>query len=384
MARKPGKKLSSEKGRRVRVNLRPNRSKPATKKDWTRQTQEQGLEEVDIRTGESVVAKGELSRRRTVVVRAGDNEPARFNGTVVAVRGLFTEVDDGEHTRLCTVRRMLRTRLIAERHPITVGDRVRIENVADQSSPKAEGVIEDVMPRRSELKRLAGRRQHTIAVNVDQVIIVNSADLPPPKPHLIDRYTVAALAGAMTPVICMNKVDLDADGTAAAILERYVALGYRTLATSVVSRLGLDDLGAVLWARSSVIVGQSGVGKSSLLNALQPHLGLRVGPVNEETLKGRHVTTTARLLKLDIGGYVVDTPGVRAFDVSSVPRYELESYFVEFVELVPQCKFADCTHTHETDCAIKTAVEKGDIHPERYESYVRLFAEPDSRGYPNG
>jgi ribosome biogenesis GTPase len=382
MARKPGKKLPSEKGHRIRVDLRRNRSKPGAKKDWTRQALEHGLEEMDSRGSESVTAKGDLSRRRTVVVRVSDDDPARFNGTVVTMRGLFAEVDDGVRLWSCTVRRMLRSRRIAERHPVTVGDRVHFEIVTSREGRQTEGVIEEVMPRRSELKRVAGRRTHTIAANVDQVIIVSSADLPPPKPHLIDRYMVSALAGGMTPVVCMNKIDLDGDGFAAAILKRYAALGYRTLKTSALSAVGLEELGDVIRGKASVIAGQSGVGKSALLNALQPGLALRVGEVSAETSKGRHTTTTAQLLKLEIGGYVVDTPGIRSFDIDAVARAEIEAHFVEFVELVPHCKFPDCTHIHESDCAVKAALEKGAVHPERYESYVRLFTESNSRGYP--
>ena len=384
MARKPGKKLPSSKGKRVRVDLRRNRSKPAAQKDWTRRAREDGVEELDAPTGESVTAKGDLSRKRTVVVREGDDDPARFNGVVTAMRGLFVEVDDATRFWPCTVRQRLRNLLIAERSRIAVGDRVRFQIVADQQGRQAEGVIEEVMTRRSELKRVAGRRRHTIAANVDQVIIVSSADLPAPKPHLIDRYIVACSAGNMTPVICMNKSDLDGEGTGAGILERYAAIGYRTLNTSAVTGTGIDPLRDALRNASSVIAGQSGVGKSSLLNAVQPGLELRIGDVNEGNLRGRHTTTTAELIKLDVGGYVVDTPGVRSFDTTAVPRQEIEMHFVEFIDVVPHCKSPNCVHTHEAECAIKAAVERGDIHPQRYDSYVRMFAESNSFGYAEG
>jgi len=366
------------------VDLRRNRSKPAGKQDWTRRAREDGVEEIDTLTSESVAAKGDLSRRRTVIVRQGDDDPARFNGIVTAMRGLFADVDDGARVWPCTVRKMLRSRMIAERHRITVGDRVRFEIVADQAGRQNEGVIEEVMPRHSELKRVAGRRQHTIAANVEQVIIVSSADVPSPKPHLIDRYIVACSAGNMAPVICMNKIDLDDDGTATAILDRYAAIGYRTLRTSAVDGTGIDSLRDILRDASSVITGQSGVGKSSLLNAIQPNLQLRIGEVNEDTLRGRHTTSTAELIRLETGGYVVDTPGVRSFDTTAIPRNEIEMHFVEFIDVVPHCKFPNCVHTHEADCAIKAAVESGEIHPERYDSYVRMFAESDSFGHAEG
>ena len=137
----------------------------------------------------------------------------------------------------------------------------------------------------------------------------------------------------------------------------------------------IHELREALRDKSSVIVGQSGVGKSSLLNAVQPGLKLRVGDVIQQTQKGRHTTTTASLIRLLTGGYVVDTPGIRAFDSSLIPPHELEAHFVEIAPRVAQCKFPDCTHTHEIQCAIKAAVERGDIHIQRYETYLQMFEE---------
>jgi ribosome biogenesis GTPase len=287
------------------------------------------------------------------------------------MRGLFADVDDGKRVWPCTVRRVLRTRLTEERHPVTVGDRVQFRAGSD-----TEGVIEAVEPRRGQLRRRVGRRVHTIVANVDQAIIVSSADLPLPKPHLIDRYIVASHAGEITPVVCMNKLDLDDDGAARDLLDRYAKLGYTTLATSAVTGDGVTALCEQLKNKASVIAGQSGVGKSSLLNRIQPDLQLKTGDIIEQTSKGRHTTSTATLLRLEVGGYVVDTPGVRSFDLSTVERSEFEAYFVEFVDHVPDCKFPDCTHRHEAECAVIQAVERGEIHPDRYESYVRLFEEP--------
>ena len=214
-----------------------------------------------------------------------------------------------------------------------------------------------------------------MVANVDRAIIVGSADKPPPKPHLIDRYIVASLAGDLTPVICMNKIDLDQSGAAEELLQRYIQLGYITLPTSALMGTGIDALREVLKDKASVIVGQSGVGKSSLLNVVQPGLELKTGEISEQIGKGRHITSTATLIRLDVGGYVVDTPGIRSLDLSTVSRNEYELYFTEFVRHVENCKFPDCTHTHEGHCAVKRAVEAGEIHPQRYESYVRLFEE---------
>ncbi|MGB2984240.1 MAG: ribosome small subunit-dependent GTPase A [Phycisphaerae bacterium] len=348
------------------------------KTDWTQQAREADDHEIDTDRSESVLAKGELSRRRTVRVHTNEDQflEGLRQGTIIAVRGLYADVDDGELTWPCTIRRVLRTRLIEERHPVTVGDRVRFRVESEGEGVAREGVIEAVEPRGGQLQRHVRRRVHTIVANVDQAIIVSSADQPPPKPHLIDRYIVAALAGDITPVVCMNKTDLDRDGSAVELLDRYARLDYVTLATSAVTGDGIESLRDVLKGKASVIAGQSGVGKSSMLNAVQPGLRLKIGDIIEQTSKGRHTTATATLIRLEIGGYVVDTPGIRSFDLATVGRDELEAHFVEFLEYIPDCKFPDCTHRHEGDCAVKQAVERGDIHPERYKSYVRLFEEP--------
>ncbi len=374
------RKRRSKGGRKIRVAFRQNRLKPARKKDWTERARQADDHEIDASGTENVVAKGALSRRRTITLH-DDPEAARKGvrrGTVIAMRGLYAEVEDAERVWLCTVRRVLRTRLIEERHPVTVGDRVLFLVESKGDGTAGEGVIEVVEKRRGQLRRRVGRRIHTIVANVDLAVIVSSADQPPPKPHLIDRYIVASLAGENRPVICMNKVDLDQDGSAGDLLTRYTDLGLKTLRTSVVTLEGIDELRAVLKDNASVIAGQSGVGKSSLLNAVQPGLKLRIGDIIEQTQKGRHTTSTASLIRLEIGGYVVDTPGIRSLDLSVVAINELERLFTDFVEHVSGCKFSDCTHTHESDCAVKEAVERGRIHPERYESYVRMFE--DARG----
>jgi len=368
------KKKSS---RKTRVAFRRNRSRPARVKDWSRQINPQD-DEVDPQRVESVVAKGDLSRRRTVIEPSEDEtdvSEAAEAGTVIAVRGLVAEVDDGRRVWPCTLRRVLRTRRIEGHHPIAVGDRVAFTIAADQDGVVNEGVIESVAPRRGELKRRVGRSDRTVVANLDQVVIVSSADQPPPKPHLLDRYIVATQAGRMRPVICMNKMDLDEAGRGAKVVALYESLGYPTLATSALTGQGVDRLAEMLRDKSSVLAGQSGVGKSSLLNAVQPGLKLRVGDIIEQTARGRHTTSTAQLLPLESGGYVADTPGIRSFDIAAVPLAELEMHFVEFTDRLADCKFPDCTHIHEPDCAIRAAVEAGDIDPRRYESYARMFEE---------
>ncbi|MEE9295895.1 MAG: ribosome small subunit-dependent GTPase A [Phycisphaerae bacterium] len=368
--------------RKVRVRFRPNRSDPAREKGWSRFAPGGEDADSDPQSEERVVAKGPLSRKRTVIVHddhAGDTSNGRRLGTVVTLFGRIAHVDDGKRVWQCTVRRVLRTRSIRDRNPVTVGDHVQFTVSADREGVEAEGVIEAVEPRRGELKRLVRRREQTVAANVDQAVIVTSAAEPDPRPHLVDRYIVSALHGCIEPVVCLNKTDLTAAKEVDRFLSVYRDLGYKTLATSAVHGGGIDALRALLQDKKSVIAGQSGVGKSTILNAVQPGLKLKTGPVVAETLKGRHVTSRATLLKLDVGGYVVDTPGVRSFDLRCIPREYMERYFVEFVEPVRDCKFPDCTHIHEDQCAVKTAVEQGRIHPQRYESYIRLFTDADCR-----
>ena len=365
------------KGEKVRVPFRRNRQARKRVTDLTQEARDSPDHEIDAQRSESVVAKGALSRQRTIIEPSESDVPDADlrRGIIVAVRGLFADVDDGSRVWACTVRRVLRTRVIDDRHPVTVGDRVGFRAGKDTEGATAEGVIESVEPRKGQLQRIAGRRVQTIAVNVDQSVIVSSAAEPDPKPHLIDRYIVSASAGQIAPIICMNKIDLDADGTAAFILDRYEAIGYRTLRASAESGEGIETLRGVLKDKESVIVGQSGVGKSSLLNAVQPGLGLKTAKVQELSSKGRHTTTTASLIRLDFGGYVVDTPGIRSFDLGIVPKGELEAYFIEFVDLVAQCRFRNCTHTFEDECAIRRAVEAGTIHPDRYDTYFGLYQE---------
>jgi ribosome biogenesis GTPase len=378
MAKKRSTK-GTDKSKKVRVPFRQNRQDVARDHSWTRQWSEHGFDEVDTDAGESVRPKGGMSRKRTVIERAdgqiGRDTDGLRDGCVVAMRGLIADVHDGEQVWPCTIRRVLRTRRITERRAVTVGDRVRFSCTGDAEGVEPEGVIEAVAPRQGVLQRAYGNKIHTLAANVDQALIVSAADQPAPKPHLIDRYLIAALAGEITPIIVINKMDLDQKGIGGEIVSRYAALGYPSLAVSALTGDGVDAIREQLAGRTSAVVGQSGVGKSALLNAVQPGLRLRTGEISDQVSKGRHTTTTAELLHLDAGGYVVDTPGIRTLELPPIELGELESYFVEFVDRVKACKYPNCAHVKEDACAIRAAVEAGEIHPERYDSYLRVLAE---------
>jgi len=238
-----------------------------------------------------------------------------------------------------------------------------------------EGVIERVEPRHGVLARRTHGREHIVAANVDQVAIVVSADQPPLKPGLIDRFLISAEKGGLRPLVCINKIDLVDVQWLQPIVGLYAQLGCDVVLTSATTGWGLDRLRWLLRGRQTVFAGQSGVGKSSLLNAIQPGLQLKVGEVSAWSGKGRHTTRRAELLPLDFGGWVVDTPGIRQLELWDVVPEEVEGFFVEFRPFVPKCKFPDCMHTHEIQCGVKQAVQLGLISQLRYESYCKIYAD---------
>lgn len=400
MARRP------RSGHKKRVELRPNRQPQRRADEWTRLYHDDQDRLADAQLSESVRARGELSRKRTLIVDDSDapavDESLWQRGVVSSVHGLVNRVEDGQgRTWDCTVRRVLRTLLIEQRAPVTCGDRVWFSDQSRLHDGALVGVIERVDPRSTVLSRRDSRgRQHAIVVNADQLLIVASVARPRLKPHLIDRYLVAAGKGNLRPVICFHKWDLAAEYelrggleeddesgdalemTLDSVVEEFERLGYRCLRTSIVGadgstdrKTGLEELKSELAGRTTVLAGQSGVGKSSLINALQPGLNLAVQEVSDENEKGRHTTAHARLLRLDFGGYVVDTPGIRQFDLWAVEPGELEAYFIEFAPLVPQCRFNDCHHRDEEGCAIAAAVRSGRISKRRYLSYLKTLEE---------
>ncbi|BBM70022.1 ribosome small subunit-dependent GTPase A [Rhodothermus marinus] len=298
-----------------------------------------------------------------------------LEGTVIRATGSWFDVQADGRVIPSRVRGKFRLAGMDTTSPVVVGDRVKV-----RLNPDGTGLIVDVHPRRNELsRRAAGRRhslRHVIAANIDFVWIVQAVHLPEPNPGFIDRVLVAAERYAIPAGLILNKIDLmtEEDRPAIEALERlYADLGYRVLRTSVVTDEGLDELREALRGKTSVVTGPSGVGKSSLLNAIEPGLNIRTAPVSEKTGKGRHTTTYVALYPLSIGGFVVDTPGLREFGVTDLEPAELSHYFVEFRPYLSACRFPDCTHEHEPDCAVKAAVASGEISEERYYSYLNIL-----------
>jgi ribosome biogenesis GTPase len=362
-----------------RVEMRKNRAKPPRDQGWTRGFQSHGFSEEATIGNERVRTKGDLSRKRTIITDGTEatndaampsvDENACLRGRVLRVYGLdcVVQVEDGRSLR-CKVRRLLKTLAMDERNAVSAGDRVWVRPMM-----KDEGIIERVEPRHGMLTRASRGREHVIVANVDQLVIVMALREPELKLHLIDRYLASAERGGIWPILCLNKADLVDPVEIQPVLGVYSQLGVPTILTSVRTGQGIERLRRLLKDRQTVFSGQSGVGKSSLLNVIQPELGLRVRAVSEVNDKGRHTTTTAELIRLAFGGWVVDTPGIRQFELWDITPEEVEGYFPEFRPFVSRCGFPDCTHTHEERCAVKEAVDRRLIGERRYFSYLGMF-----------
>jgi ribosome biogenesis GTPase len=257
---------------------------------------------------------------------------------------------------------------------LAVGDEVMLRHEARGSGWS----ISEVVPRRSQLARKSpgrARGERIIAANVDQVVVVFALRQPEPHVAMLDRFLVIAEANALAGRVVVNKVDLADEVEARRLFGVYEQIGYPLHITSIRSGQGLSGLREQLHGRTSVVTGPSGVGKSSLLNALYPGLGLRVGEISASVNKGRHTTVGAFLHPLPDGGFVVDTPGLREIGLWGVPSRGLDACFPELGELRDQCRFADCSHLAEPDCAVREALSCGRVAESRYASYAKLLTE---------
>ncbi|MBM7061222.1 small ribosomal subunit biogenesis GTPase RsgA [Pseudomonas sp. UL073] len=298
-------------------------------------------------------------------LEGGDLGPEQ-TGLVIAHFGVTVEVEAEEDGQ--TYRCHLRANL----PPLVTGDRV-----AWRAGNQGNGVIVAQLPRRSELCRPDSRGQlKPVAANVDLIVIV-FAPLPEPHANLIDRYLVAAEHAGIRPLLLLNKADLIDEHNAAALdslLAVYRQLGYPLLEVSAHGGGGMQELQRLLDGHVSVFVGQSGVGKSSLVNSLLPEVDTRVGALSELTGKGTHTTTTARLFHFPGGGDLIDSPGIREFGLVHVSRADIEDGFIEFRDLLGRCRFRDCQHDREPGCALLKALEDGRVQPQRLASYRHILA----------
>jgi ribosome biogenesis GTPase len=366
--------------RKLRIEFRKNRSGRQRGGDLTRAIGNDPDRLADQAAGERLSGKGDLTRKRTVMVDEVPDGPVdgmaaapcaagTWRGRVLHVHGLesIVQSERGQIAR-CTLRRVLRTMATDQRHPLAAGDWVRVEGDG------GEGTIQAIEPRQTSLCRDSRGRRHVIVANVDQVVIVGSAAMPDLKPGLFDRLLVAAEMAAIRPLVCINKADLVPPSALVPLAGVFARMGYPVIICSAETGLGIARLSAELTGRVTAVVGQSGVGKSSLLNALDPSLTLPVGVVSRENQKGRHTTTTARLLPHRFSGWFVDTPGVRQFQPWQVVPAEVPAAFRDLRPLANLCRFPDCTHDHESDCAVKDAVADGLLDTRRWESCRQMAA----------
>ena len=378
--------------RQVRKQIKQNRKpKRPRRRGWMpgNLNDPDALDEIGFPQGERIVPRGERERRQTVVAAAlaaleketedaeelspvAETEMPGQHGTVVEVSSSLCRVDLAGRCLVCGLRGSLSAQDTGFTNVVAVGDRVIVsENGSDR------GIVEAVLPRRSALARpdtFYGHLQQVIVANADQLLVVASWREPPLWFELVDRYLIAAERNNLRPIICVNKVDLVGDPSdCRGALRPYLTLGYQVLFTSALTGEGVSELGEVLRGQTTVLAGMSGVGKSSLLMAFQPSLQLRAAGVSERSGEGRHTTSQVSMLSLETGGFVVDTPGIREFGLSDLRRAELTRFYPDIAGVERDCRFGDCSHTHEPGCAVKAATQQGRLSKTRYHSYTRIY-----------
>ena len=298
-------------------------------------------------------------------------------GVVLRATGSLYEVLLGERTVSCRIRGRLRLKVVRSTNPVVVGDIVRCER--DETG---ETVIADIEPRRNYIIRRASnlsKESHIIAANLDQALLVATLFSPETAPEFIDRFLVTCEAYKVPVTILLAKADLarTAPEAMAAFHDTYERVGYRVIDVSATEGEGVDAVRDLLRGRTTLLSGNSGVGKSTLVAAVERTAEVRTAEISRSHHKGRHTTTFSTMYPLSEGGYIIDTPGIKGFGLIDIDDAELAHYFPEMMRWLPECRYYNCSHTHEPHCAVIEAVERGDIALSRYESYLKILDEDD-------
>ncbi|RPH28502.1 MAG: ribosome small subunit-dependent GTPase A [Bacteroidales bacterium] len=292
----------------------------------------------------------------------------------------YTIQDDTGATYFCTIRGKLRLKGVKTTNPITVGDIVDFE-VEDGNT----GTINRVHDRKNYIIRRStnlSRESHIIAANLDQTLLIVTVDFPETQVAFIDRYLVTAEAYSVPTILIFNKIDLYNDELNEK-LNQYIAIyekiGYQCIKVSAKTEENITELKRILSNKVSLISGNSGVGKSTLINKIEPNLDLKTEIISAYHLTGKHTTTFSEMFELSFGGYIIDTPGIKGFGLIDIDKNELYHYFPEIFKISKGCKFNNCTHIHEPDCAVIKAVDTGAINPSRYISYLSIFDDENDK-----
>jgi ribosome biogenesis GTPase len=377
--------MPRKKSNKIRIEFRKKHQSQARSADLTNDYAVD-QEDIDTVASQRVSGKGDQTRHRTVKGNLiDDNEPESLgqvqldvdasqtlSGLVLRVHGResIVRVEDGRIFR-CAVRRVLKNLATDQRHVLVAGDIVRLLPEGEE-----QAWVVRIEPRRSTLSRTSKQRRHVIVANVDQLLMVTSAAQPSIKPNLIDRVLATAEQNQLDACVCINKCDLIDTTMLQALIGTYTQMGYRVLMVSAARGWGMDRLRLMTRNRNSVVVGQSGVGKSSILNAIDSGLRQRVQAVSAENQKGKHTTTTAEVFPLSYGGSIIDTPGVRQFQLWDISPSEMSGLFRDIRPFASNCRYPNCSHIHENDCCVKDAVADGRLDGRRYDSYCQMVDSP--------
>lgn len=304
----------------------------------------------------------------------------KYKGIVIKSTGnLYTvRLESGEIIH-CKLKGNFRIKGIKTTNPIAVGDRVQFV----KEEKEAYGLIETIEERKNYIARKSinlSHITHLLAANIDSVFLIVSICEPRTPLGFIDRFLTAAESFRINTTLVFNKIDLydnEATQRMNQLQTIYRDIGYPCLSVSATKKQGLDQLQQAMQNKTSLFGGQSGVGKSTIINALDSSLQLKIGDISSYNNKGKHTTTFAEMFELSFGGFIIDTPGIKEFGLIEYQKEEVTHYFPEMLRLLPHCKFKNCTHTHEPHCAVKTAFEKGEIALSRYQNYISIIENED-------